>query len=226
MSDMLFVTTAVNPPSDMRSPVTASGQVGTPFCYTIISYGGTPPITNAAKPLPSGLSVNPATGIISGVPATPLTTNITLTASNSAGGTTQLLVLTITATPPPLSLRDWRWSRFGASGFNPEVFGDAADPDGDGIQNLFEYGLGTDPLSSNAWPGSCGVLNGFLTLTLPKDPQATEVKWGAESSGDLRHWNTTNTTVLQDTLGVFQVRDCLPIATNSERFLRLKLATP
>jgi poly(3-hydroxybutyrate) depolymerase len=225
-SDMLFVSTTVNPPFDMRSPVTAFGQTGVPFSYTIISYGGTPPITYGASPLPPGLSVNPATGVISGVPNTVLTTNIILSASNSAGGLTQKLVLTLTAAPPPIPLRDWRWSRFGASVFNPEVFGDEADPDGDGIRNLCEYALGTDPLSSNWWPCACSVLNGHLTVTAQRDPHATGVIWGAESGGDLSHWRSGDITVLQDTSSTFQVQDSLSTATNAQRFLRLKLSTP
>lgn len=225
-SDMLFVSTKVNAPFDMRSPVTATGQVGVPFSYTIISYGGTPPITYAASPLPSGLSLNPAMGVISGVPPAVLTTNITLTASNSAGAITEKLVLSLAATPPPITLRDWRWARFGASVFNPEVFSDAADPDGDGLANLFEYALGTDPMSSNAWPCNAGVLNGFLTVSAPKDPQASEVSWGAESSADLSHWQSADTVVVQDTANLFQVQDRFSTATNAHHFLRLKLTSP
>ena len=225
-SDMLFVGTQINAPFDMRCPVTATGQVAVPFTYTIVPYGATPPVTFDASPLPNGLTVNPATGVISGTPPAVLTTNITLAASNSAGGVTQRLVLSIISTPPPLSLRDWRWSQFGPSVFFPEVSGEAADPDGDGIPNLFEYGLGTAPLLRNAWPCSARVVNGFLTVTVPKDPHATAVSWGAESGSDLVHWSSADVSPLQNTLSTYQVQDRFSTATNSQRFMRLKVAAP
>ncbi len=71
-----------------------------------------------------------------------------------------------------------------------------------------------------------GVLSGYLTVTAPKDPHATAVTWGAGSSGDLSHWQSSDTTVLQDSATLFQVQDRFSTATNSQRFLRLKLSSP
>ena len=67
-SEMLMVTTAVKAPTDITSGVAASAQVGIPFTYTITSSGGTTPITFSASPLPAGLSLDTATGVISGTP--------------------------------------------------------------------------------------------------------------------------------------------------------------
>jgi hypothetical protein len=59
-----------------------------------------------------------------------------------------------------------------------------------------------------------------------RNPQSTKLTWGAESSADLRAWNATNTTLLQDTACLFKVRDNFPVATNRCHFLRLKVSEP
>jgi hypothetical protein len=148
-SEMLMVTADVKAPNDITSLITASAQVGVPFTYTITSSGGTTPITYSAAPLPVGLSVNPATGVISGTPADIGTTKILLTAGNSAGSTSATLVLTVTPDPPVIPIEVWRSAHFGASATNPDIAGDWADPDGDGASNLLEYTRGTDPLAAD-----------------------------------------------------------------------------
>lgn len=146
-SEMLMVTTAVKAPTDITSIVTVSTQVSTPFTYTVTSSGGTTPITFSASPLPAGLSLDAATGVISGTPTTPGTTKIVLTAGNSAGSTLATLALTVTSTPPVIPMEPWRLAHFGASATNADIAGDSADPDGDGMSNLQEYTNGTDPLA-------------------------------------------------------------------------------
>jgi PKD repeat protein len=143
---MLMVTADAKAPNDITSLITASAQAGVPFTYTITSSGGTAPITYSADPLPAGLSVDAATGVISGTPTDTGTAKILLTASNSAGSTTATLVLTVTREPPVIPTEAWRSAHFGASATNPDIAGDAADPDGDGANNLLEYTRGTDPL--------------------------------------------------------------------------------
>ena len=93
---------ATTPPSSgvaITSPTTATAQAGYPFTYTITSSGVTTP-SYSASPLPSGLSVNSSTGVISGTLATTATsTTIGLTATGAGGPATANLALTITAPP-------------------------------------------------------------------------------------------------------------------------------
>jgi poly(3-hydroxybutyrate) depolymerase len=151
-SEMLFVTAAAAPPSSIDSPIAAAAQMGAPFAFAIESSGGTSPVTYSAGPLPAGLSVDPDTGMIAGVPAETGVTNIAVSAGNSAGSKSGLLRLTVMDTPPPISLDDWRLAIFRASATDPAIAGDTADPDGDGYANLDEFQAGTNPLDSASVP--------------------------------------------------------------------------
>jgi hypothetical protein len=90
----LGVPSAGTLPPVITSSSTASGTIGSPFTYQITATN--PPLTGyGASPLPSGLSVNTTTGLISGTPtATGVTTTI-VSATNSAGTGTQPVTITI-----------------------------------------------------------------------------------------------------------------------------------
>ena len=67
----------------LTSPAGASGIVGTAFSYTVSANNAA--TTLGASNLPTGLSFNAATGVISGTPAVSGTYSIPLTATNSVG---------------------------------------------------------------------------------------------------------------------------------------------
>lgn len=83
----------------INSSLTANGTVGTAFSYTITATNN--PTSFNATSLPGGLSVNTATGVISGTPTTAATTNVGLSATNSTGTGTATLALTISGSLPP-----------------------------------------------------------------------------------------------------------------------------
>jgi len=93
----LTINTAVTP--SITSPLTASGTVGSPFSYTIT--GTSNPYSFNATGLPAGLSVNTATGVISGTPSAAGTSSVTLSATNAAGTGSATLSLTIVASGTP-----------------------------------------------------------------------------------------------------------------------------
>ena len=95
---MLSITTAGLP----------AGQVGVAYSGTLTSAGGTAPITWSitAGVLPTGLSLDPATGAITGTPTTAGTFNFSARAADSATGTPQAATkaLAILVDPAPLSI--------------------------------------------------------------------------------------------------------------------------
>ncbi|WP_144803209.1 ice-binding family protein [Curtobacterium sp. BH-2-1-1] len=89
-------------PSDTVAPTITSGTpttatAGTPYDYTVTATG-TPAPTFTATGLPTGLSIDGSTGVISGTPTTPGTSTVTITASN---GTTPEDTQTVTITVQP-----------------------------------------------------------------------------------------------------------------------------
>lgn len=99
----------------ITSALTANGTVGGSFSYTIVA--SSPPITGyAASPLPAGLAVNAATGIISGVATSAGTTNVNISANNTNGAGGAVLTISIAAPPPQIT------SPLAASGTSGVVF--------------------------------------------------------------------------------------------------------
>ena len=82
----------------ISSPDTADTQTGASFTYQIIASNS--PTSYSATGLPPGLSVNTATGLISGTPTRPGVYAVTIGATNGGGITTSILTLTILATLP------------------------------------------------------------------------------------------------------------------------------
>jgi hypothetical protein len=94
---------ATNSAPVITSPLSAQGTVGSAFSYQITASNN--PTSYNATPLPPGLSVNTATGLISGTPTAAGTTNVTISGTNSAGTGNATLVITISnstgdTTPP------------------------------------------------------------------------------------------------------------------------------
>jgi hypothetical protein len=79
----------------ISSATTANGTVGQAFSYQIAASNS--PTSFAAANLPTGLSVNSATGLISGTPTTAGTTNSTLSATNATGTGNATLQISITS---------------------------------------------------------------------------------------------------------------------------------
>jgi hypothetical protein len=83
--------------SVVNSATTASGTVGTAFSYTATATNS--PTSFNITGLPSGLSANGSTGVISGTPVASGTSSISISANN-AGGTGAAITLTLTVAAP------------------------------------------------------------------------------------------------------------------------------
>lgn len=93
-SETLLFT--VSAPPAITSALSASGKLNEPFNYTIVASGS--PTSYSATGLPSGLSVNPTTGAITGTPTATGSFSVTVTAMNSGASGSATLALRITPT--------------------------------------------------------------------------------------------------------------------------------
>lgn len=92
------IITVTQPVPVVNSATTAIATVGVAFNYTITASNS--PTSFAATGLPAGLTVNPATGLISGTPTAAGVSNVALTATNS-GGTSAAVSVALTVNAPP-----------------------------------------------------------------------------------------------------------------------------
>ncbi len=135
---------------------------------------------------------------------------------------------------PPLAV--WKVDNFTRAqlanlALESTLWGDLADPDGDGRANVLEYAFATSPLASDT-DGDTGPVLGetvignetYLTLSVAKNPAATDIDFTVEASGNLGNWSTGGTVIETNTATTLVVRDAEPIGSpNDRRFLRLRI---
>jgi hypothetical protein len=96
-SAILTITVAgtLPPAPSITSSASAAASVGNPFTFAITATNT--PVSFTASPLPSGLAVNAATGLITGSPTSAGATSVALSATNGGGTGTAILNLTVFA---------------------------------------------------------------------------------------------------------------------------------
>jgi hypothetical protein len=134
------------------------------------------------------------------------------------GGMFAQTTLTITVTLTPM--QTWQVAQFGANASNLLIAGDGADPDGDNLENLLEYALGTNPKTPNTSGITHDMATGFLRLTVNKNTAATDVSFTVETCGDFSTWSSATTLVETNTVSQLIVRDTV---TGLRRFIHLKV---
>jgi hypothetical protein len=95
----LTITLGVGLPV-ITSPTSATGASGVAFLYQIVATNGA--TSFGASGLPPGLSVNTATGLISGAPAGPGTFTVSLSATNGSGTGTGVLTIVVALSQPTI----------------------------------------------------------------------------------------------------------------------------
>jgi uncharacterized delta-60 repeat protein len=123
-------------------------------------------------------------------------------------GTYSNAVLTINDNDGTASYATWQQSHFTSAELsNPSISGDSADPDGDGLKNLFEYAFGLDPKSSNTTdPISTTTDATYISIIYPKLKTATDVTFVVEKSIDLVTWTAvTPVNVILSDNGTIQI---------------------
>ncbi len=87
-------------PPVLTSAATASGTVGVNFRFTLAATKS--PTGFSAAPLPAGLALDPASGVISGIPTAAGSFTIAISATNFGGTASGSLAITIALPPPPV----------------------------------------------------------------------------------------------------------------------------
>ncbi len=95
-----------------------------------------------------------------------------------------------------LPIETWRNAQFGTSSNDPLLSGDLADPDHDGLCNLVEYALNSDPWTSIPGHQPTPRTEGnALTLTYRLNSAATDITVILQTSPDLDNWVPATATL-------------------------------
>ncbi len=92
-------TLIVNQAPTITSGSSATFTAGAAGAFSVTAAGYPAPTFGASGGLPSGVMLNPATGLLSGMPAAGGIFNFTVSASNSAGSASQSFTLTVNQSP-------------------------------------------------------------------------------------------------------------------------------
>lgn len=129
----------------------------------------------------------------------------------------------------PSTWAEWRQLRFTAGHRADEgISGTAADPDGDGVPNLMEYAIGSDPWVPSRRPVDLRLdpSTHRMILRVEKSPYADDVDYVVEAlggpDGNLA-WSTLHTTVLNDNRALIEVADNIAPDDAPWRWMRLRV---
>lgn len=107
------------------------------------------------------------------------------------------------------------------------------DADSDGLSNLLEYALATNPQTASADPVVMQMENvsseNYLRLTVAKNPAATDVIYEVQATADLSNpasWSSSGLVIEENTSTTLRVRDNVPVSAGSRRFMRLLVTKP
>jgi hypothetical protein len=199
------VTVTITPIPHLAVTTTSlpNGVVGSPYSATLMSSGGTAPVTWAVTTgtLPAGLTLNGTTGAITGTPTTAGTSNFTVTATDSDSPAE-------TATA------------------NLSIFIDAPPATTDATFNMTAGGTTTVTLpatDTDATPvASCAVVSGpsdpRLTVSISNSPtpcQATLTDSGSTTASVTFTFNATDTASLTGNTSTATVNIAAPINDGS-----------
>lgn len=165
---------------------TLTATVGQPLIHQI--YASNSPTSyslNWTSGNPGPTQFDTSLGKLTLTPNQPGTYPFTATATNELG------TGTLTGTLTVQSLRTaWTAANFNSTErADQSISGPNADPDGDGLANLLEYALGTNPWSANTPPAaSTDAVDWLYTYTRPSGQN--DLSYEVEVSDNLISWTT------------------------------------
>ncbi len=133
----------------------------------------------------------------------------------------------VSATPTYGAITQWKKTNFTPAALAAGItIGDQADPDGDGVANLFEYATGQNPLTANPTGpvASFGKDGPRFTITYRQARQASGVTLAPEVSPNLLIWNPAPTPVPTGVSDATSIQMAASITiTGTSQFLRLNV---
>jgi hypothetical protein len=120
-------------------------------------------------------------------------------------------------------LQAWRLANFSPTAA-PESTTNSADPDGDGLPNLLEYGFGSNPQTPTTAATTTALVDQLLQITFFR--ARADLTYYVDVSEDLSTWSVlaTNPGTVGQTV---TVSDFVPLSTTTpRRFLRVRVETP
>jgi hypothetical protein len=207
------------------NPGTLPGTIASPLALTgIVTDDGLP------DPLVTTWSAPVSAGAVGFANAASPSTNATfsavgsyvlrLTATDGIATTFGDLGFTYTS-----AFGAWQNTNFAGGATNPNAAA-LFDADFDGLVNLLEYALNTDPNASSANPGVMNKVNisgsDYIRITFPKNPAATDVTVTVQSSTTLGAgtWGNTGFIIESESTTSITIRETTPIGTTEKRFYR------
>ncbi len=138
---------------------------------------------------------------------------------------------------PATTLADWKSDYFTPAELaDPNIAGDSADVDLDGMDTVLEYALVSDPTVVDAQhlPELVTVTDAgtdYLGLRYRRRMGASDISYGIESSADLVNWSPVKSLIPADSVEngdgsvTETVRLVVPMKADTQLFLRLKVST-
>ncbi len=127
------------------------------------------------------------------------------------------------------ALDSWRFTQFGTTS-NTGSAADTADWEFDGLSNVLEFAMGTNPKTVTALPASAAKVGATIEFTYQRNKTAmTELTYVVEWSDTLTPlWSSVGVTemILSDNGIVQSVKATLPIGAAGKRFVRLSVRGP
>jgi endonuclease G, mitochondrial len=123
-------------------------------------------------------------------------------------------------------IESWRQQWFGTTN-NTGTAADDYVATSDGMPNLLKYALGLDPLVPTNSPIVGDISTGYLRLTTPRNPDATDVIFTVEAANTVTGpWSSNGIVVDVDTPSLLRAHDSLPVGSEGSRVMRLRVTRP
>lgn len=182
------------------------------------TYDGSPKPA-AASTDPTGLNVILTYDAAATAPTTPGIYQVfaVIDDPNYAGESSDSLVIA------PRSLGNWETDMFTAEQIAAGESAPDADPDGDGLNNLAEYALGSQPYAFTPQPAVTSDATS-MSITFLRPAYIGDVTYHAEAGGDFATWQDLTLEVLNPGSDPETVRATrtLPAPKPARQFLRLR----